>query len=169
MHKKNVPFFLAFPTKIQRFTVFAFTFVTCCCFSVAQSCPTLCDPIDCSTPGFPVLHHLLELGQTHVHRVGDAIQPSHPESLIWRLPRMSSDSRRVCSTGCWVGCWLGRGALPEWNNLQAENLAGNRGKVECLLSKWPDPHQASIVDFVQLNIKRKRKFPRKCQSSKEYA
>ena len=38
----------------------------------------LCDPVDCSTPGFPVLHHLLELAQTHVHRVDDAIQPSHP-------------------------------------------------------------------------------------------
>ena len=39
----------------------------CCCFSVAQSCPTLCDPMDCSTPGFPVLHHLSELAQTHIH------------------------------------------------------------------------------------------------------
>ena len=39
---------------------------------VAQSCPTLCDPIDCSTPGFPVHHQLLELAQTHVLRVGDA-------------------------------------------------------------------------------------------------
>ena len=45
--------------------------------SVAQSCPTLCDPMDCSKPGFPVLHQHLELAQTHVHRVGDAIQPSH--------------------------------------------------------------------------------------------
>ena len=41
--------------------------------SVSQSCPTLCDPIDCSTPGFPVQHHLSELAQTHVHWVGDAI------------------------------------------------------------------------------------------------
>ena len=40
--------------------------------------PTFCDPMDCSTPGFPVLHHLPELVQTHVHWVGDAIQPSHP-------------------------------------------------------------------------------------------
>ena len=47
------------------------------CCSVTQSCPTLCDPLDCSTPGFPVLHHLLELVQTHVHRLGDAIQLSH--------------------------------------------------------------------------------------------
>ena len=48
--------------------------------SVAQSCPTLCGPRDCSTPGLPVHHQLLELAQTHVHRVGDAIQPSHPLS-----------------------------------------------------------------------------------------
>ena len=48
------------------------------CCSVAQSCPTLWDPMDCSTPGFPVLHHLLELAQNHVHWVSDAIQPSHP-------------------------------------------------------------------------------------------
>ena len=45
--------------------------------SVAQSCPTLCDPMDCSTSGFPVHHQLPELTQTHVHWVGDAIQPSH--------------------------------------------------------------------------------------------
>ena len=48
------------------------------CCSVAQSCPTLCDPLDSSTPGFPVLHHLLELAQAPVHWVCDAIQPSHP-------------------------------------------------------------------------------------------
>ena len=52
-----------------------------CFSSVAKSCPTLCDPMDCSTPGFPVLHYVLELAQTHVHRVSDAIQPSHPLSL----------------------------------------------------------------------------------------
>ena len=45
--------------------------------SVAQSCLTLCDPTDCGTPGFPVHHQLLELTQTYVHWVGDAIQPSH--------------------------------------------------------------------------------------------
>ena len=50
----------------------------CCCSSVAQSCPTLCDPMNCSTPGLPVLRHLPELAQTHVHWVSDAIQPSHP-------------------------------------------------------------------------------------------
>jgi len=48
--------------------------------SVAQSCPTLCNPMDCSTPGLPVHHQLSEPTQTHVHWVGDAIQPSHPLS-----------------------------------------------------------------------------------------
>ena len=48
--------------------------------SVTQSCPTLCDPMNCSTPGLPLHQHLLEFTQTHVHRVGDAIQPSHPLS-----------------------------------------------------------------------------------------
>ena len=51
-----------------------------CCCPVAQSCPTLCDPMDCSTPGFPVHRKLPELTQTHVHQVSDAIQPSHPLS-----------------------------------------------------------------------------------------
>ena len=46
--------------------------------SVIQSCPTLCDPMNCSMPGFPVHHQLPELAQTHVHSVNDAIQPSHP-------------------------------------------------------------------------------------------
>ena len=48
--------------------------------SVAQSYPTLCDPMNCSTPGLPVHHELPEFTQTHVHQVGDAIQPSHPLS-----------------------------------------------------------------------------------------
>ena len=48
--------------------------IICCC-SVTQSCLTFCDPVECSTPGFPVLHYLLEFAQTHVHWVSDAIQP----------------------------------------------------------------------------------------------
>ena len=48
--------------------------------SVAQSCPTICDPMNCSTPGLPVHHQLLGFTQTHVHQIGDAIQPSHPLS-----------------------------------------------------------------------------------------
>ena len=50
--------------------------------SVAQSCPTFCDPMNRSTPGLPVHHHFPEFTQTHVHRVRDAIQPSHPRSSL---------------------------------------------------------------------------------------
>ena len=49
---------------------------------VTQSCPTLCNPMDCSTPGFPDQRHFPELAQIHVHQVGDAIQPSHPLSSL---------------------------------------------------------------------------------------
>ena len=55
-------------------------FTLLCGCSVTQSCQTLCDPMDCSMPGFPVLHYLLKLAQTHGHWVYDAIQPSHPLS-----------------------------------------------------------------------------------------
>ena len=61
-------------------TVHGFTKVRFDFSSVAQSCLTLCDPMDYSTPGFPVHHQLPELAQTHVHWVGNAIQPSHPLS-----------------------------------------------------------------------------------------
>ena len=70
--------------------------------SVAQLCPTLCDPMDCSMPDFPVHHHLLEHVQTHVHRVGDAIQPSHPLSTpsppasIFRSIRIFSSESVLC-------------------------------------------------------------------------
>ena len=54
----------------------------CLSSSVAQSCPTLSDPMNCSTPGFSVHHQLPEFTQTHEHRVDDAIQPSHPLSSL---------------------------------------------------------------------------------------
>ena len=49
--------------------------------SIAHSCPTLWDPMDCRTPGFPVHHQLPELAQTHIHQVSNAIQPSQPLSF----------------------------------------------------------------------------------------
>ena len=64
--------------------------------SVAQSCLTLCDPMNCSTPGFPIHHQLPEFTQTHVHGVGDATQPSHPLSSLLLLPP-SPPSIRVFS------------------------------------------------------------------------
>ena len=77
--------------------------------SVTQSCLTLCDPMDCSTPGLLVHHQLPELIQTHVHWVGDGIQPSHPLSFLL-LPPSIFPSIRVFSHESalhirWPKCW----------------------------------------------------------------
>ena len=72
---------LTYPNRI----IFIFTLLVYCApqfSSVAQSCLILCNPMDCSTPGFPVHQQLLELAQTHVHRAGDAIQPSYSLSSL---------------------------------------------------------------------------------------
>ena len=63
------------------FTHLPQTAIIICFSSVAQSCLTLCNPMDCSTPGFPVLPHLREFALVNVHQVGDAIQPFHPPLL----------------------------------------------------------------------------------------
>ena len=70
---------VSFVAIIKICSFFLILYLLVCC-SVIQLCLTLCDPMDCSMPGFPVLHYLPELTQTHVHWVGDAIQPSHPLS-----------------------------------------------------------------------------------------
>ena len=78
--------------------------------SVAQSCPTLCDPMNHSTPGFPVHHHLPEFTQTHVHRVSDAIQLSHPlSSCPQSLP--ASESFPMSQLFTWGGQSTGVSAL----------------------------------------------------------
>ena len=64
----------------NRISFFQITCSVCCCCSVANWCPIICDPMNCSTLVFPVLPYFPEFAQTHVHWVGDAIQPSHPLS-----------------------------------------------------------------------------------------
>ena len=70
---RGFPWFFKFSQKLPQRQSVQFS-------SVTQLCPTLCDPMNRSTPGFPVHHQLPEFTQTHVHSVGDAIQPSHPLS-----------------------------------------------------------------------------------------
>ena len=70
--------------------------------SVAQSCPTLCDAMNRSTPGLPVHHQLPELTQTHVHRVSDVIQPSHPLSSTSPLAPKPSQHQSLFQ---WVNSW----------------------------------------------------------------
>ena len=78
------PLLLSLSLSNSVFAFFFFFYLSLSCVhqinSVSQSCQTLCDPMECSTPGFPVHHQLPELAQTHVRWVGDAIQPSHPLS-----------------------------------------------------------------------------------------
>ena len=77
--------------------------------SVAQSCLTLCNPMDCNTPGLPVHYQLLELVQTHIHRVGDAIQPFHPLLPLLLLPSIFPSIRVFSneSVSCirWLKYW----------------------------------------------------------------
>ena len=77
--------------------------------SVAQSCPTLCNPMNCSMPGLPVYHQRLEFTQTHVHRDSDAIQPSHPLSSLLLLspipPSISVFSNEWTLCMRWPKCW----------------------------------------------------------------
>ena len=76
-HKKSMSTLIFSPV----FNIFLNMFLLVIQFSsVTQLCPTLCDPMNRSTPGLPVHHQLLEFTQTHVHRVSDASQPSHPLS-----------------------------------------------------------------------------------------
>ena len=86
---------------LHCWTIWKPMFVSVQFSSVAQSCPTLCDPMNCSTPGLPVHHQLLEFTQTHVHRVGDAIQPSHP--LLSPSPPAPNPSQHQ-GLFQWVNC-----------------------------------------------------------------
>ena len=83
--------------------------------SVAQLCLTLCNPMDCSTPDFPVPHQLPEFTQTHVHWVSDAIQPSHPLSSLFLLPSASGSflmSQLFVASGQSIGVSASASVLP---------------------------------------------------------
>ena len=75
----------------------------------SQSCRTLCNPMDFSTPGFPVLHYLLEVAQTHIHWVDDAIQPSHPLLPLLLLPSIFPSIKVFSNDSAfhirWSKCW----------------------------------------------------------------
>ena len=76
--------------------------------SVTQSCPPLCNPMDCSMPGFPVHHQLLELVQTHLHQVSDVIQSSHPlssPSSAFNLSQHQGLSKDSVLHIRWAKCW----------------------------------------------------------------
>ena len=73
--------------------------------SVTQSCPTLCEPMNHSTPGLPVHHQLLDPTQTNVHWVGDAIQPSHPSLSLLLLPSIFPSIRVFSNESALLSRW----------------------------------------------------------------
>ena len=129
-------------------TAWIYSFSTCqifyliclfCVFfcSVAQSCLILCDPMNCSIPGFPVLHHLPELAQTHVHGVCDAIQPSHllsspspafyfsPHPCLFQTVSSSYQVAKVLELQlqCQSFQWIFRIFRIDWISLQSKGLS----------------------------------------------
>ena len=99
----NLPIFICLPIlSIYLQYIPAYLSSSCCC-SVAKSCLTFRDPMDCNTPGFPVLHYLPKFGQTHVLWVGDVIQPSHrlssPSPPALNLSHHQGLFQRVSSLG----------------------------------------------------------------------
>ena len=105
--------------------------------SVAQLCLTLCDPMDCSMPGFPVLYCLPEFAQTHIHLVGDAIQPSHVAPFSCRQSFPASGSLPVSSLfasgGQRIGVSTSASVLPM--NIEVWFHLGLAGWIS-LQSKW---------------------------------
>ena len=133
------------------------------CRSVTQSCPALCDPIDCSTPVSSVFHYLLEFTQIHVHRVGDAIQPSRPLSSpslpALNLPQHQGLSQWVSSSHQvakvlelqlqlqsfqWIFIYNGILFSHEqgWNNAICGNMTGSRDYHPT----WSQPDKDQIHD-----------------------
>ena len=118
--------------------------------SVTQSCPTLCDPIDCSMPGFPLYHRLPELAQTDVHWVSDAIQPSHllsppsPPALNLSQRWVFPTSRLFASGGHSIGA--SASVLPM--NIQGWFPLGKTGLIS-LSSKSLLQHHSSKASMLQ--------------------
>ena len=102
---------------------------------VAQSCLIFCEPMDCSTPGFPVHHQLLELAQIHIHWVGDAIQPSHP--LLSPSPPAFNLSQHQ-GLFMWVSFSHQGGKVLDlgFNLLEGLWIRGKKKKVKVLVTQW---------------------------------
>ena len=106
----------------------------CYCFSVTKLCPTLCNPRNCSMPGFPVLHFLPAFAQTHVHWVSDAIHPSYPLSppspLALNLSQHQVFFKESASSGQSIGASASASVLPM--NIQGWFPLGLNGLISML-------------------------------------
>ena len=104
--------------------------------SVAQLCLTLCDPMDCSMPGLPVHHQLLEFTRTHVHWVGDAIQPSHPLSSPSFLPSIFPNIRVFSNESALRIRWPNIGVSASTSVLPMNTLQKGERSASKPLSLW---------------------------------
>ena len=114
--------------------------------SVAQSCPTLCDPMNRSTPGLPVHHQLPEFTQTHIHRVSDAIQPFHPPSSPSPpAPNLSQHQSLLGQILPPSGTTIFNDS-PDWTNLEIlEWSGGSSWKVRCYhWRSWSDKFHQDV-------------------------
>ena len=119
---------------------------------VAQTCLTLCDPMNCSMPGFPVHHQLPELAQTHIHRVGNAIQPSQPlppfSPSAFNLSQHQGHFQWVSSSHqvAKIGASASASVLP----LNIQDSLGLTGWIS-LLSKWLFKESSPTPQFKSIN------------------
>ena len=110
--------------------------------SVAQSCPILCDPMNCSTPGLLVHHQLPESAQTHVHWVGDAIQPSYPLSSPFLLPSIFPSIRVFSNESAlhirWPKYWSFSFNISPWDTVKFQICRNwvTKSPPPWLLSHW---------------------------------
>ena len=128
--------------------------------SVTQLCPTLCDPMNCSTPGLPVHHQLPEFTQTHVHRVGYAIQPSHPcchlllLSSIFPSIRVFSNESTLCVR--WPKYWsfsfsiIPSKEIPGLISFRMDwlSLLAVQGTLKSLIQHHSSKASISVLSFV---------------------
>ena len=164
--------------------------ITICHGSVTQSRLTLCDPMDCSMPGFPVLHHLLELTQSHVHQVGDDIQLSHPLSspLSLAINLSQHQSQLFTSGGQSIGVSVSSSFLPmniqDWLSLGLTGLISWQSKglyqipydytVEItikfsgldLIERVPEELWTEVCDTVQEVVIKTIPQKKKCKKAK---
>ena len=121
--------------------------------SVAQSCPTLCDPMNRSTPGLPVQHQLPEFTQTHVHRVSDAIQPSHPlSSLSPPAPNPSQQqSFPMSQLFAWGGQSTGVSALASFLPKKSQGWSPLNGLVGSPCSPRDSQESSPTPQFKSIN------------------
>ena len=135
--------------------------------SVAQSCPTLCDPMNYSMPGLPVRHQFPEFTQTHVHPVSDAIQPSHPLSSLLLLPPIPSSIRVFSNESTLRMRWPKYWSFPKntqdwsplewtgWISLQYKGLSrvfsNNTVKKHQFFSAQPSSQSNSHLGWISLS------------------